>query len=155
MTKITPHIDEAASFSRIAEIIETRIVVPVARQLRMKFRRMVQFVELFPDTQIVPTLSTQWSWSHFKDDWMRLLRYKAESLASTNTGCRSVVASMRCRPYRAQSFIRRFVGRCPTLLMIRLRPMLGGNGSRQDFSMLELLRQCRNNSNVGCVLVRG
>ena len=28
-------------------------------------RRMMQFAELFPDIQIVPTLSTQLTWSHF------------------------------------------------------------------------------------------
>ncbi len=50
------------------------IVATVSRQLAMEFgqgfaekslRRMLQFVEVFPDEQIVATLMRQLSWSHF------------------------------------------------------------------------------------------
>ena len=34
------------------------------------------------------------------------------------------LASIRCRPYRAQNFIYRFVGRCPTLMSGRASPCL-------------------------------
>jgi len=51
-----------------------QIVVTVSRQLVMDYgrgcseknlRRMVQFAELFPEQEIVATLSRQLSWSHF------------------------------------------------------------------------------------------
>jgi hypothetical protein len=51
-----------------------QIVVTLARQLTGKYgrnfeerslRRMIQFTEQFQDIEIVPTLSTQLSWSHF------------------------------------------------------------------------------------------
>ena len=51
-----------------------RIVVTVSRQLVVDYgrgysdkniRRMVQFAELFPEQEIVATLSRQLSWSHF------------------------------------------------------------------------------------------
>ena len=64
-----------------------QIVATVARQLREEYditgidekniRRMMQFASLFPDSQIVATLSRQLSWSHFveviplKDDLQR------------------------------------------------------------------------------------
>ena len=50
------------------------IVVTLSRQLALEFgrgfteknvRRMVQFAEVFPDEQIVATLSRQLGWSHF------------------------------------------------------------------------------------------
>ncbi|MBO4841736.1 MAG: hypothetical protein J5524_11650 [Bacteroidaceae bacterium] len=64
-----------------------QIVAQVARQLQEEYgkkgfdeksiRRMMQFALLFPDSQIVATLSRQLSWSHFveviplKDDLQR------------------------------------------------------------------------------------
>ena len=51
-----------------------KIVVTVSRELQAEFgrgfeeknlRRMVQFAEVFPDREIVATLSRQLSWSHF------------------------------------------------------------------------------------------
>ena len=76
--------------------------------------------------------------------------------------CASDTRQRRAMPYANDTRLSalfnevfRFVGRCPTLLIIGLCPMLGGNGSRQGFSMLELLRHWHNNHNVGCVLVRG
>lgn len=54
-----------------------RVVENVARQLQLEYggkefssrniRRMMQFAQLLPDIQIVSTLSTQLSWSHFKE----------------------------------------------------------------------------------------
>lgn len=54
-----------------------RVVENVARQLQMEYggrefstrslRRMMQFAQLMPDLQIVSTLSTQLSWSHFQE----------------------------------------------------------------------------------------
>lgn len=54
-----------------------RIVENVARQLQLEFggrefstrnlRRMMQFAQALPDQQIVSTLSTQLSWSHFQE----------------------------------------------------------------------------------------
>lgn len=54
-----------------------RIIENVARQLQLEYggrefsarnlRRMMQFAQLLPDLQIVSTLSTQLSWSHFKE----------------------------------------------------------------------------------------
>ena len=54
-----------------------QIVAQLARQLQLEFgkkgfdeksiRRMMQFATLFPEKQIVATLSRQLSWSHFVD----------------------------------------------------------------------------------------
>jgi predicted nuclease of restriction endonuclease-like (RecB) superfamily len=53
-----------------------KIVATLSRQLEAEFgrgfaeknlRRMVQFVEVFPDEQIVATLRRQLGWSHFKE----------------------------------------------------------------------------------------
>lgn len=54
-----------------------RVIENVARQLQLEYdsrefsarnlRRMMQFAQLMPDLQIVSTLSTQLSWSHFQE----------------------------------------------------------------------------------------
>lgn len=54
-----------------------RVIENVARQLQLEYggrefsarnlRRMMQFAQLIPDLQIVSTLSTQLSWSHFQE----------------------------------------------------------------------------------------
>ena len=71
--------------------------------------RMVRFAEVFPDTQIVATLSRQLSWSHFKEilplkkplqrdfyaEICRLERWSVRTLRKKLTAC-----FMNARPYQ-------------------------------------------------------
>ena len=52
--------------SRTVEIISSELVLEYGQGFGVKnLRRMIQFAEIYPDEQIVVTLSRQLSWSHF------------------------------------------------------------------------------------------
>lgn len=80
-----------------------KIVVTLAQQLQTKYgnsfdysniTKMVKFVNMFPDVQIVATLSQQLSWSHFvallplKSD--KAFMFYANDAASRNLGVREL-----------------------------------------------------------------
>ena len=60
--------ERAAYGARVIDQIGDRLAVEFGRGFEAKnLRRMVTFAQVFPDPQIVATLSRQLSWSHFKE----------------------------------------------------------------------------------------
>ena len=60
--------ERAAYGARVIDQIGERLAVEFGRGFEAKnLRRMVTFAQVFPDPQIVATLSRQLSWSHFKE----------------------------------------------------------------------------------------
>jgi hypothetical protein len=58
--------ERAAYGEQIVVTLSRQLVVDYGRGYSEKnLRRMVQFAELFPEQEIVATLSRQLSWSHF------------------------------------------------------------------------------------------
>lgn len=59
--------EERAEYAkRIVSTLSTQLVAQYGKSFELRnLRRMIQFSEIFPDFEIVSTVSTQLSWSHF------------------------------------------------------------------------------------------
>ncbi|MDR2962373.1 MAG: PDDEXK nuclease domain-containing protein [Bacteroidales bacterium] len=89
---------------QIVSLLATQLSEKYGRNFELKnLRRMMQFAELFPDIEIVATLSRQLYWSHFKliiplkDDKERL--FYANEVAERHWGVRELQQSIERKEF--------------------------------------------------------